>query len=150
MKFTVELEDFWFEEDEDLSESLKAYIKRDVVHQIAKSIEGQVEKEITRKVSETISDKMSVVIDSTLSELVDNGFITKNNKEIPLVEHVKDIFNSHHSWNSPEAKLEKLAKRFGEEMRLQYNNAFASKIVSNMKEQGLLKDEVVQILLEGK
>lgn len=46
------------------------------------------------------------------------------------------------------AYIDGIAKEFAKEMEVQYSSAFANKIVMNMKDQGLLKDEVVQILLE--
>jgi len=57
------------------------------------------------------------------------------------------LFFKNTGWNNPERVLKAIAMEFGKELKLQYNNMFANKIVQNMKEQGLLKDEVVQILL---
>jgi hypothetical protein len=148
MKFTVEVDDFWIEEDE-LSSALSADIKRNVVQQISKSIEDKVEEQITKKVTARINEKIEPLIDQTLSDLIEIGVIEHNRVEISIVQHVKNLFMKHNGWASPDRKLEAIAKKFGQELKLQYNNAFASKIVSNMKEQGLLKDEVVQILLEG-
>jgi hypothetical protein len=85
-----------------------------------------------------------------LSDLVATGVLVRKGEEITMIEHLKSVFHNHHGWNSPDKKMEAIANKFGKELKLQYNNAFANKIVSNMKEQGLLKDEVVQILLEGK
>jgi len=89
------------------------------------------------------------IIDSTLTGLIAAESIMINGKPVTIVDHVKGIFKNNHGWSNPHSQLERLAKDFGKEIKLQYNNAFANKIVSNMKEQGLLKDEVVQILLEG-
>jgi len=149
MKFTVEMEDFWLEEEE-LTPALEAHIKRDVVHSISESIKEKVEQQITKKVNEVVDQKVALIIDDTLTDLIATGTIINNNKEISIVEHVKNIFQSNHGWNTPAAQLQKIAKKFGEELKLQYNAAFANKIVVNMKEQGLLKDEVVQILLDPK
>ena len=149
MKFTVEVEDFWLDEEE-LTASLQSHIKREVVHEIAESIKTKVEKQVTDKVNEVINEKIALVIDSTLTDLIADGMIVRNRETISIVDHVKSVFQSNTGWSNPTRQLEALAKKFGEEMKAQYNAAFANKIISNMKEQGLLKDDVVKILLEGK
>lgn len=149
MKFTIEVEDFWLEEEE-LTGALQSHIKMSVVKQISESIKDKVEKEIADKLNETIEQKLSLVIDSTISDLIATGTIVYNRDEISIVNHVKNLFQKNAGWSNYKSQIERLAKNFGEELRLQYSNAFANKIVSNMKDQGLLKDEVVQILLEGK
>jgi len=149
MKFTIEVEEFWIEE-EDLTDELKGHIKRSVVHQISENIKDKVESQITKKVREVIEEKVAIIIDGTLTDLVATGMITIDRKEISIQDHCKSIFKQSHGWGRPMDQLERLAKKFGEEIKLQYNAAFANKIVANMKEQGLLRDDVVQILLEGK
>lgn len=149
MKFTIEVEEFWLE-DEELTEALQGHIKRQVVNDISKSIKEKVEAQIAAKVKEVVEQKVSLVIDSTLTDLIATGVIIQNSKEITITDYVKDIFQRHHGWSNPKQQMEKIAQKFGDELKLQYNNVFANKIVLNMKKQGLLKDEVVQILLEGK
>jgi len=148
MKFTIDVEDFWLEEEE-LTEALQGHIKHNVVREISESIKVQVEKKISEKVKETIDAKIELVIDTVLTDLVSTGVIVSNNSEIAISTHVKNLFQKNHGWNNPAAQMEQIAKKFGEDLKLQYNNVFANKIVQNMKKQGLLKDEVVQILLEG-
>lgn len=149
MKFTVEVDDFWLEEEE-LTEALQKEVKLSVVHQISKSIEEKVESQITKKVTEVIDEKISLIIDSTLTDLLATGVIVRNRQEISITDHIKNLFQANTGWSNVNDQMARISKKFGEELKLQYNNAFANKIVSNMKEQGLLKDEVVQILLDGK
>jgi len=148
MKFTIGVEDFWLEEEE-LTAALEAHIKHAVVSEISKSIKKQVETQITKRVNEVIKDKIDLVIDSTLTDLLASGMITVNSKDISIIEHVKSLFMRNHGWNNPDKQMKEIAKKFGEELKLQYNNVFANKIVLNMKEQGLLKDDVVKMLLGG-
>ena len=100
--------------------------------------------------TETMNEKTSLIIDSTISDFIATGTIISGKSEVPLKAHLRRIFDNHHGWNSTDDKMKKIAKSFGDELKLQYNNVFANKIVQNMKEQGLLKDEVVQILLSDK
>ncbi len=148
MKFTVEVEDFWLEEAE-LATELQGLIKRQVVNDIAVSIKGKVEEQIAKKVKDTIDQKIALIIDTVLTDLIATSVIVVNKAEISISDHVKNIFQNNHGWHNPADQMKRIAKKFGDELKLQYNNAFANKIVANMKEQGLLKDEVVQILLGG-
>ncbi|MCK4705860.1 MAG: hypothetical protein KAT90_10285 [Gammaproteobacteria bacterium] len=148
MKFTVEVDEFWIEEEE-LTEALRADVKRSVVQEISKSIESKVEKQITVKIKEVIDQKVLLIIDTVLTDLVATEVIVSNGQEISISDHVKNLFQRDTGWSNVNEQMQRISKKFGDELKLQYNNAFANKIVSNMKEQGLLKDEVVQILLGG-
>lgn len=159
MKFTVELEDFWLEGEhgaEEIQDELKQYIIRDVVHQIRKGIKDQIDTEIVRAVREEVEECLTPAIKHTVADEIEKGVIrikkgySGDYEEKPISEYICEQFHASTGWNRPEEKIAKIAKSFGEELKLQYNNAFANQIVHNMKEQGLLKDEVVQILLEGK
>lgn len=149
MKFTVEVEEFWIEEEE-LSAELKSHVRSEVMREISASIKDKVEKQITEKINEMMDQKTSLVIESSITDFLATGTIVDRGKNVPITDHLRELFHNNTGWRSPQEALAKLAKRFGEEIKLQYNAAFANKIVMNMKEQGLLKDEVVQILLEGK
>lgn len=150
MKFTVDLEEFWMEEDgESLDAELKKYIIRSVSGKIEKSIQEKVEAEIEKKVDEFVSARLSVIINDQLAECIEKGVIQPRCHSIPIsiTTYIKERFLDNSGWSTPTKYIEKIAKEFGADLKLQYNNAFANKIVANMKEQGLLKDEVVQILL---
>lgn len=150
MKFTVEVEDFYLDEDGDLGDGLKAHIKNDVVCQISKNIKEQTEKQITEKVQEVINHKMELVIDSTLTDLIATGMITYNREKVSIVDHIKKVFVENAGWHNPRSQIAEIAKQFTLELKKQYNMVFANEIVVKMKEQGFLKDDLVQILLTDK
>ena len=60
MKFTVEVEEFWLE-DEELSTELQAHVKTNVVREISSSIKDNVETQITKKVKEVIEQKIEII-----------------------------------------------------------------------------------------
>lgn len=148
MKFTVEVDDFWLDEDEDLAEGLASHIKRDVVDQISKNVKKQTEDQITTKIKEVIDEKIALVIDSTLTDLIAVGTIKVYGTEMSIVDHIKDLFQESNRWKNPSEQIEVIAKEFTDELRKQYNMVFANQIVVKMKEQGFLKDDLVQILLK--
>ena len=153
MKFTIEVDDFWLGEAE-LEPALKRFIVNDVVEKITKSIQDKVDKQITEKVNEIANSRLSYMINDRIKELLETGILVtgtgSNRKDIKFIDHINNLFNSHHGWHRPDEVLQKIAKAFGEELKAQYNNIFAAKIVQNMREQGMLREDVAQLLLNGK
>jgi len=149
MKFTVEVEDFYLEEEE-LTKALVDHVKHDVVCQIKASIKDQVQRDIADAVKNTIEIMLKPIIELELAEVVSKKTIMINRSEISIEDHVKKMFMDNSGWSNPNQCIERVAKAFGQELKEQYNVAFANRIVANIKEQGLLKDEVVQLLLGGK
>lgn len=147
MKFTVEVEDFWLEEEE-LTEALSSHIKSEVVHKISASIKEKTDKQITEKIKEAIDKKIELVIDSTLTDLIATGLIMRNGKEVSIIDHIKSVFQNNNTWSSPNVQIAKIAKAFTVELKAQYDMVFANQIVVKMKEQGFLKDDLVQVLLK--
>ena len=148
MKFIVEISDFWIDEG-DLRQALKDEIQRDIVLQISKGVRDDAKNEIKIKVEEIIKDKVSETIDSVLLELVEKETILVNKEEVTISQHLKNIFTKNHGWSNPSSAMKQIAEQFGDSLKVQYNNIFANKIVQNMKEQGFLKDDIAQLLLEG-
>lgn len=146
-KFTIEVEDFYLE-DEELSEGLRAYIKHDVVSQISKNVKEQTQKQITDKIQEVISQKIDLVIDSTLTDLIATGIIEKHGSDISIIDHIKDVFLNNAGWSNPKKQIAEIALEFTKELKRQYDVVFANEIVVKLKEQGFLKDDLVQILLK--
>ena len=150
MKFIIDIEDFWLEEEE-LTNALQTHIKREVVNQISQDVREQTQKQITEKLQDVIKQKIEIVIDSTLTDLVATGMLYQNSKnEISIVDYIKNVFTKNAGWSNPKAQIEKIAKDFTLELKAQYNTVFANRLVVNMKEQGFLKDDLVQVLLEEK
>ena len=148
MKFSVDVDEFWLEEEE-LSEALTAHLKRSIIIEVSKSIEDKVQKAVTEKVTERIKEKLEPLIEATLDDLIEVGTINYNRESVTIVQHIKNLFEKHSGWSNPDKKIEAIAKKFGEELKLQYNSIFATKIVQNMNEQGLIKDSALKTLLDG-
>ena len=148
MNITIELDDEWIEE-QSISEAMEESIKRNIVFSLTEKNKQRTEVAITNAIDKAIESKLGDVIDEVISQAVDNGMIKRNRKEISIVEHISESFMVHSGWGSPNKKIEAVAKKFGEELKIQYNAIFATKIVENMKKQGFLKDDVASLLLEN-
>jgi hypothetical protein len=156
MKINFELDmedlinDMLCDESCDIEEAIKGEIISKTIRKILPTIEKQVNEQIFKRVDSVISERIDSAVESAISNVVNSGTIVHRGKTMTMEDRIKEVFNNHSSWGNPMKKLEAIAKKFGEELTLQYNAAFATRIVVNMKEQGLLKDDVVKILLENK
>jgi hypothetical protein len=150
MKFTVDVSDFYLDEESELEPALKAHLIHQIISKITKEIEEKVQKEVSIKALQLVADRLSSVIDNKLDEMVATGVITVSGKQVSIVDHIKTVFENSHGWSNPSKQIQEFAKKFGESMKAQYNVVFANQIVVSMKEQGFLKDEVVNLLLTEK
>lgn len=149
MKFVIEVEDFWADE-EALSDALQKHVIQSVTSQIFKSIKDQVDTSITTQVHAAIKLRLDKIIDERLTELLANGIIIVDKQEVAIVDHIKKVFENNIGWSSPRDQIAKLAAQFGTQLKTQYDVLFANRIVVKLNEQGMLKDEVVKLLIGGK
>lgn len=152
MKVVVDFEDFYINEDSgSIENELKKHVTASVVSQIEKSIEKKIEDEITRCVKTHVENNLLKKINARVAELIELAEIAPNGREpkISISEYIKNQFESSRGWNSPYDQIEKIAKRWGDELKNRYDKAFAVHIVDQMKKNGLLKDEAIVKLLEA-
>ncbi len=152
MKFTVELDDFWHDTDGDLSKELSKYVIEQVKYQIWDKIEKKVQLEITEKTIKKIDEKIFSELDSFVEKNLNlDKFVVKkgyNNEETPLLEYIQNRINDNSS-NYIKA-VEQTAENHIKVLRAKYDLLFASQIIGNMQEQGLLKEGVYDALLKTK
>ena len=152
MKFTVELEDFWMDEDSGgIEEELKNHIVTSVVVQIKKQIQESIDSKITEHVKEKADIIISAQIKGKVTELIETGEIKPRHKSesILITEYVKEKFMDNSGWGSTDSQVKDLAKKFSDEMKKRYDAAFACHIVDNMRKNGLLKEDEITKLLES-
>jgi hypothetical protein len=162
MKFTIELEDFWLDEDSNgLDAELKRFVTSEVVKTIYAKIESKIDDQIVRQVKETVESTMykkaSLYMEkcfegeTIMADVYENGRSSK--KAITLNEYVVNKFTKDSGWASPNEKIEKLAKqfseKFGQEIKDRYDMMFATQIVLKLDKEGLLKDGVVKTLMQN-
>lgn len=150
MKFTVEVDDFYLEEEE-LSHALSDYIKRDVVSQIQKSIKDRVEKQIEMEVKSTVEKTMYKQITSEIENVIKTG-MTKSRKDskeqVTLEQYTRECFYANSGWQNFDDIIKKLAQNFSTELKQRYDLLFASQIVAKLNENGFLKDDVAKLILD--
>lgn len=130
MKFTVELDEFWMDEDSGtLDEKLKSYVIHDVIMQIKSGIREKIETEISSQIQKQLEQCMYEYIQKEVKDFISEGKIRKS------------------SYNNTEKVIKSLAKDFGKELKERYDLLFASQLVAKMSETGLLKEDVAKLLL---
>lgn len=164
MKFTVELDDFWLDEDENIESALSAHIVDDVVRKIKKSIEDKVDVQIKAKIDNLLKYSIEKHADKYMDACFKDAKIKTSvydsekrhsiEKHVSLEEYVLLQFKKDSGWSNPNEKITKLSKdfaiEFGKEIKERYDLMFASQIVSSIDKNGLLKDGVAKLLLENK
>lgn len=151
MKITVELDEFWMDEDDTtLDEKLKSYVIHDVIMQIKSGIREKIETEISYQVQQQLEDCMYEYIQKEVKDFISEGKIRKssyNKEEILIKDWIKEKFTGDTNYNNTENLIKSLAKDFGKEMKERYDLLFASQLVAKMSETGLLKEDVAKLLL---
>lgn len=153
MKFTVDLEDFWLDEDSGIEEGLKDHIKRDVISQIKTSLKEQIENTITQEVERQFKESLSTEVALMTREVIESGQVKKSSRtdlRIPLKDWIIEQVESNTGWQNPQEQLAKYAKKHMDEIKKQYDFMYASSVVQKMSELGMLKDDKVTELLIDK
>lgn len=156
MKFKIEIDHFWLDEDSDLEPSLKKYIINEVVRKIEEKNRSIINNEINRIINKKVDDVIIPKINDIISEIMKQEKIyisytgyNKDNEEITIEEYIKKKFLKDSGWDNPKESIEILAKQFSKELKDRYDIMFASHIVSKINEVGLLKEGAEKILLEN-
>lgn len=148
MKFTIEVSDFYLDEESELAPALVKHIKHEVVTQIWDKIKAQAEEKLAKAVQSQTEAILSTQINLIVSQLIDAAKIRKNGKEIPVADYIAEQFDKNNNWNSPYEHITKLAKAYGDEMKKRYDYFYANQIVQQMHVIGVLKEEIFQKLID--
>jgi len=160
MKFKIEIdvEDFLTDMLEDagagyctsIKDSLLAEIRRDVVSQINLSIKDQVKKEITEKVMNEVNTTVAVRIATYIEDFIQKGILHEGTtNQITIKEMVERNFTNTRYWDNLLPSIRKVGEAFAVEIKNRYDLAFASTIISNMKENKMLNNDAINALFKG-
>lgn len=152
MKYTIEVEDFYLDEDESLEKALKDHIIYTVKNQILEQIQSKVDKEIQDALSENILSSIKENINKMVFENIKSQEIKRYNKKpITVEDYIKECFDdtaSSYSHNAIQNSLSNLIENHVKKLKSSYDLYFASQIVLKMNQNGLLKEGMDKILLE--
>jgi hypothetical protein len=151
MKFTVELKEFWLNEEEELEPALKKHVVQTVVREILKSVETKINDAVTIEVKRQIDATISRKIQSMVANSIKNDKFKGEYSSDGLVtmeEIIKKRLSNTSGFQNPQEIIKKIADNFGSELKKRYDLLFASQIVASLSTNGLLKDDAVKLLLE--
>jgi len=151
MKFTVDIEDFWLDDEQELQPALEKHLINSIVRQISKSIEKKVEDKVEREAKIQIENTMYKQIQVKVSEIIATGKVKgqySSDPEITLEKWVKNEFMDNSRYRSTSDQVKKLATQYGKELKDRYDLLFASQIVAKLNEQGMLKEDIAKLLIE--
>lgn len=152
MKITVDLDDFWMEEDNGtLTEQIKDHIIHSVKTEVYNSIKIQVkelsESIIKRQIEESIKEKIN---ESVLTFISEDKFCKRysSQEKITLSEYIlEELSRATIDRNYISDYVKKEGEKHGSDLKKRYDMLFASGIVAKMHENGLLKEDVASKLL---
>ena len=152
MKFIVEVDEFWLDEESDLEPSLRGFVIKEVTAKINKQIEKKVDETITRQVKEQIQKQLLAKTNKLIDEFIEKGKMTtgySSDPDVSVGEYIRRVFNNKNGWGNPKDQIEKLAKQFGTELKNRYDLLFATQIVKSLDKEGLLKENIAKMILEN-
>lgn len=155
MKFKIEidledtLQDMFEDGSTDIEEALKGDIIRGILNKVLPKMQASIDEQITKRIDAIIVERVEARVTATLDKVLEKDIIRINREDLTVTKHIQNIFEKSHGWNNPHERIGKIAKEFGQQLRIQYNNVFAMNIVTNLRDQGLLKDDVSEMLLKA-
>lgn len=150
MKFIVEVESLWIEEEQ-LDEKIKNRVINEVSTIIWSEIQAKVDEQITKVLQKSIEDALTEQVSQKTQKVLNNDdYILKPRYGSPkTVKEVIDSSIAEHLGGAKHVKdaIDLMAKRKAEEIKEHYQMNYAAMLVSKMREQGMINDHVVNALL---
>ena len=151
MKFTIELEDFWMEEEGTIEEQLKEHITHSVISEIRTKLKDQIDTTITKVVKEQFENSLESEIAMITRAVIESETVKtgsgKDSPRIAIKDWIIQKIESKDSWNNPQKELQKFAAKYMDEIKAQYDFIYASSVVQKMGELGMLKDDKMAEIL---
>lgn len=147
MRFTVEVEEFYLEE-EDLSSVLQHQLKQAIVSEIRKNIADQVAVFMDKHIKGEIQSDIQTRVQLLMEDYVAKGKLKggySSDPEMTIPEYIAKQFSN--SRGDLTKIIENKVKAHVSELQQRYDLMFATQLITKIKEQGFLKDEAVKMLL---
>lgn len=153
MIIKIEIDDFYLDSEQDFVPALKNEVVREAVKQSLDNVAEKANKAVQEAVKLAVEKKLQTAIQKVVDKVVATGTLldpssySNEKRQISIEDYVIRTFEKNTGWNSPKEQIEKLAKKYGDEMKARYDMEFASKIVIQMSQNGLVRADVLQSLL---
>jgi len=154
---TVDLDDFYSDDDsEAFSTSIKRAIREDAVRQVLADWKTKIAKEFNDAVTAEVTNQKDLLIANELRRLAVEAKVKKryNSSEmISITDWIIDEFERTQLSNTQlqsllSGLLKDSSEKIVKEFRARYDLMFATQIVSKLRDNGMLKDDVAKLLLD--
>jgi hypothetical protein len=148
MKFTVEVDEFWLDEESELAPALQNSIKNEVVQQIKLSVQTQVSNFMDKIMKEEIKGKLDAIVTDLMRDFLAKGTVKgsySSDPEMTLTDWIKKQVTSQNS--TIQDWIKKSVEAQVKDLKVRYDLLFATQIVSKINEQGMLKEDIAKLLL---
>lgn len=148
MKFIVEVDEFWLDEESELAPTLQASVKNEVVQQIKKSVETQVIDLMNKIMKEEIKSKLDTIVGDLMRDFLVKGKIKgsySSDPDLTLLEWVSKSVSSQNG--TIQEWIKKTVETQVTQLKTRYDLLFATQIVQKLNVQGMLKEDIAKLLL---
>ena len=142
MKITVDISEFYMEEENTLDEALTSRIRNEVVNTIWQKISSKVEDIITKNVQEEIKKELTGKISAEVSRIIEQGIFNLNGKETTLSEWIHREFAERSAYRSPAIKIDEICNKLSIDLKNRYDSIFAVGIVKRLTANGFIDKAV--------
>lgn len=154
MKITIDLDDFWMDEDsKNFTEEFKNFVKSKTMSGIWALLKEKAQEQLMKEIKETVQAELKPRITEAIAGLIKNGKTASyrnSHEEVTLEEYVRECFQVNSNWSNFEKTIQNITTSFAKELRERYDLNFASQVVVRLGEQGFLKEDISKLLTEGK
>lgn len=151
MKITIDVSDWYHDDDMNLEESLKQAVIRQVTSEVQSQIKEQVRCAITELLISEFREQVTENVSSLIKELLESKTMRPRyggSESVTMHEYFVGIFSNESYTRDLDGAISKIAKTHAENIKSRYDMLFASSIVSKLQEHGMLKEDVAKLILE--
>ena len=159
IKFEIDMEDIIYDlaetwnDDNSSALSLKSSvinsIKQEVLSEIRAATQKQVKDAITTQLMNESNQQVAQRITLYCDEFIAKGILNEGTPhQITVREMVEKHFTNSRLWDNLRPSIVKIGEEFAANIKAKYNLVFASTILTNLKENNLLNNDVVKALFK--
>lgn len=148
---TINMDDFWMDEDSDFEESFKRYIVDQATYNVFENVKKNLLKDIYPEVEKNVNKKVEEFMHDFIEQNADKLEMKVGyDQTVPLEKGVRSILSDKaekYAMTSITKLVEAYAKSFVDDLRKRYDLLFASQVITKLNENKMLKEGVFESLM---
>ena len=151
MTITINMDEFWMDEDSSFEESFKKYIIDQATYKAFDNVKKNLHGEIYLKVEEGVREKLEEFMCDFVKQNAEKFEIKLGYGEVvPLEEGVIKMLSNNankYAMTAIEKLVKGYAEHFVDDLRKRYDLLFASQVITKLNENKMLKEGVFEALM---